>query len=141
MGFVTVVEVCSVVGNFIGQIDELCLKRRTLVEQVFRELGKLVGGIVAGVLDDAFAHFKSEVEAAEGRIAQLEVLDDAQRMQIVIEEQSVLAHGRVEDLFAGVSKRRVADVVDQGQSFHQVDVETELALRWCGRSGRLRGYG
>ena len=62
-------------------------------------------------------------------------------MQIVIEEQSVLAHGRVEGLFAGVSKRRVADVVDQGQRFHQVDVETELGCDGASDLGDFEGMG
>ena len=33
-------------------------------------------------------------------------------MQVVIEEEAVLAHGSVQRFFAGVTKGRVADVVD-----------------------------
>ena len=42
------------------------------------------------------------------------------RMQVVVKEEAVLAHGGVERFFAGVSERRMADVVDQGQSLDQV---------------------
>ena len=45
------------------------------------------------MLDDAFAYFEGQIQPAKGRIALLEVLDDAQRMQIVIEEEPMLAHG------------------------------------------------
>ena len=36
-----VVQIGRVVGNFVDQIDELRFERRPLVEQIFRELGKL----------------------------------------------------------------------------------------------------
>ncbi len=36
MGFVAVVEVGGVVGDFVGQVDELGFERRALVEQIFR---------------------------------------------------------------------------------------------------------
>ena len=63
------------------------------------------------------------------------------RMQIVIEEEAVLAHGRVERLFAGVSKGRVADVVDQGQSLHQVHVQAELGRDGAGDLRHFEGVG
>ena len=37
------------------------------------------------VLDDALAHAEGQVESAEGGVALLEILHDAQRMQVVIE--------------------------------------------------------
>ena len=42
-------------------IDELGFQRRTEVEQVFRQLRKRFGVVVAGVLDDAFANFEGEI--------------------------------------------------------------------------------
>jgi hypothetical protein len=39
MGFVAVVEVGGVVGDFVGEVDELSFERRALVEQIFGELG------------------------------------------------------------------------------------------------------
>ena len=35
MRFIAVVEIGGVVGDFVGQVDELGLERRTLVQQVF----------------------------------------------------------------------------------------------------------
>ena len=42
VGFIAVIEIGGVVGDFVGQIDELRFERRTLVEQIFGQLGKLV---------------------------------------------------------------------------------------------------
>ena len=69
VGFEAVIEIGGVVGNFVGQIDELRFEWRTLVEQIFGELGKLACRIVVGMLDDAFANFKSKIEAAKGGVA------------------------------------------------------------------------
>ena len=93
------------------------------------------------MLDDAFAHFKSKIQSAESGVAQLEIFDDAQGMQVVIEEKAVLAHGGVERLFAGVPKGRVADVVDQGQGFDQIDIQVELGGDGAGDLRHFDGVG
>src|SRR5579863_5408899 len=83
--------------------------------------------IVMGVFDDAFAHFESQVEAAEGGVALLEILDDAEGVEVVVEEKAVGAHGGVERLFAGVAEGRMAEVVDQGERFGEIYIEGEGA--------------
>ena len=47
--------------------------------------------VVARVLDDALANTECEVEPAMRGIALLEVLDDAERMQVVVEPAAVTA--------------------------------------------------
>ena len=42
MGFVAVIEIGGVVGNFVSQIDELSFERRSLVKQVLGQFGELV---------------------------------------------------------------------------------------------------
>src|ERR1035438_4587271 len=81
--------------------------------------------VIMGVLDDAFADFEGEVQAAEGGVALFEIFDDAEGVQIVVEEEAVLAHGGIEGLFSGMAEGRVADVVDQGKGFGEIDVEAE----------------
>src|SRR5580658_6277860 len=46
-------------------------------------------------------------------------------MQIVIEEQAVLAHGTIERLFARMTERRMAEVVHQRERLCQVYIEIE----------------
>ena len=81
--------------------------------------------VIAGVLDDAFADFEGQVQAAEGGVALLEIFDDAKSVQIVVEDQAVLAHGGVQRFFARVAERRMADVVHQGQGFGEIDIEIQ----------------
>jgi hypothetical protein len=87
----------------------------------------LVGAVVAGVLDDAFADAEGEVEAAVGGVALLEVLDDAQGVEVVVEAQAVALEALVEGALAGVAEGRMADVVDQGEGLGEVFVEAEGA--------------
>src|SRR5579871_5562043 len=137
VGFVAVVEVGGVVGNFVSQVDELGFERWALIKQVLGELGIIGGAVVAGVLDDAFAHLESQVQAGEGGIALLEILDDAQSVEVMVEEVAVRAHSGVESFFAGVAEGGMADVVHQGESFDQVNIE--IKLRGDG-AGNLRHF-
>ena len=54
-------------------------------------LGRL---IVAGVLDDAFAHGEGQIQAAKCGIALFKPGDDAQRVQVVVKAESVGAERR-----------------------------------------------
>ena len=76
------------------------------------------------MLDDSFAHLESKIQAREIEIALLELLDDSQRVKIVIEAVAILAHARVELLLAGMAKRRVADVMHQRESLGEIGVES-----------------
>ena len=78
-----------------------------------------------GVFDDAFADLEGQVQAAKGCVANLEVLDDAQRVEIVIEEKSLLPHDRVQGLLACVPERRMPNVVDQCQGLDQINVQVQ----------------
>jgi hypothetical protein len=84
-GVEAVVEVGGEVGDLVGQVDELGFEGRELVEEVFGQFGVVGGGVVAGVLDDAFADGEGEVEAAKGGVALLEPGDDAQGVEVVVE--------------------------------------------------------
>jgi hypothetical protein len=78
------------------------------------------------VLDDPFADFKGQVQAGERSIPLLELLDDSQRVQIMVEEKPVLPHASIERSLAGVPEWRVADVVDQRQHFREFLIQAEL---------------
>src|SRR5208282_4949461 len=127
MGFVAVIEVGSAVGNFVGDIDELSFERRTKVEQIFGEFWQPVSRVIVRMLDDAFTNLEGQIESAESGVAQFEVLDDTQRVQVVVEERAVLAHGDVQRLFASVSEWRMADVMHQGERLDQINVQTQLS--------------
>ena len=89
------------------------------------------------MLDDAFTHFKREIQSSKAGVADFEILDDPQGMQIVVEKESVLPHGGVERLFSGVAEGRMSDVVHQGKSLHQIHVQAKLG---CDGAGDLRYF-
>src|SRR3979490_1743236 len=92
LGFESIVEVGGVVRDFVHQVDELRFKRRARIEKVLGELRGFRSGIVPRMLDDALANFKSEIQTWKIKIALFELLNDAQRVQIVIEKTAVHAH-------------------------------------------------
>jgi hypothetical protein len=125
LGFESVVDVRGVVSDFIDPVDELGFERWEETEKVFAELGKFGRGIVAGVLDDAFANFEGEIEAGKIEIALFELLDDAKRVEIVIEMAAVRAHEFIELFFSGMAEGRMADVVDEREGFRKLGVQAE----------------
>ena len=58
------------------------------------------------------------------RVALFELVDDAQRLQVVL-EAAVLAHAVVQRILAGVAERRVAEVVRKADRFGQRFVELQ----------------
>src|SRR6266850_409591 len=77
------------------------------------------------MLDDALANFKSEIQTWKIEIALFELLNDAQRVQIVIEKTAVHAHQLVELSLAGMAERRMADVVNESESFGELVVQAQ----------------
>ena len=81
-----VVEVGGEVRPSAGEVDDLGLARRRPVGGGGGlEFGMLVGGVVAGVLDDALADAQGEIEATVGCVTLFEVLDDAEGVEVVLE--------------------------------------------------------
>ncbi len=56
------------------------------------------------MFDDPFANTEGEIESGKGDIALLESSDDAKRVQVVIEAQSVGPHGLIQCVFPGVAE-------------------------------------
>src|SRR2546429_7656930 len=80
---VTGVQTCALPIYLVDPVDELRLERRAQVEEILLKLRKFSFGIIARMFDDAFAHFKREIETGKIQVALLEVLDNAKRVQIV----------------------------------------------------------
>ena len=74
-------------------------------------------------------------------IALFELLDDVQRVKIVIETIAVFAHAQIELLFAGVAEGRMADVVDQRQRFGEIGIEFQSAGDGAGNLRDFEGVG
>ena len=76
-----------------------------------------------------------------GGVALLEVLDDAQRVEVVVEAEAVALEALVQGALAGVAEGRMADVVDQCQRLGEVFVEAERAGAGAGDLRDLDGVG
>src|SRR6267143_2548939 len=125
LGFESIVEIGGVVRDFVHAVDELRLERRAQIEKVFGKLREFRSGIVARMLDDALAHFEGEIQSWKIEIALFELLNDAQRVQIVVEKTAVRAHQLVELSLAGMAEWRMADVVDESERFGELSVQAQ----------------
>src|SRR5258708_20519358 len=77
------------------------------------------------MLDNPFANFKREIQAGKIDVALFELFDDAEGVQIVVEGGAARADKFVECACAGMAKRRVADVVDEGKGFNKLGVQSQ----------------
>ena len=71
----------------------------------------------------------------------LEVLDDTQRVKIVIEAAPVMGKTAVECAFARMAEGRVADVVDEREYLREIYIEAQCACGGAGDLGNLDGVG
>jgi hypothetical protein len=127
-----VVHVVCVVGNFVGQVAQLRLERGRRTRQKplphptrlgqFQSLGMGTGA----VFEDAFAGFKTQVQAIERGVALLQHIHHPQALQVVL-EASVALHARMQGILARMAKRGVAQVVRQRNGLHQVFAQPEAA--------------
>ena len=125
-----VVDVVGVVGNFVRQIAQLCFQ--TGLGAVQKPGGHAAGlarfnltrMAQGAVLQDAFAGFKAQVQPVELRVALFQLVDHPQALQVVL-EAAMLSHAILQGILPGVSKRGVAQVVRQGDGFHQVFVQAQ----------------
>jgi hypothetical protein len=138
IGFERVVEVGGVVGDFVDPVNELGFKRRPQVQQILGQFRMRGGRVIPGMLDDAFADFKRQVEAVEFNVTMFEMLHDAKRMQVVIEAAAVDAHQLIEFSFAGMAKGRVANIVHQGQSLNELCVDPQSGGHRAGDLGDFK---
>jgi len=59
------------------------------------------------------------------RVASLEALNDAESVEIVIKTQAIALKAIIQRAFAGMAKRRMTNVVDEGQRLREIDIEAE----------------
>ena len=109
-----IVDVVRVVGDAVGGVDDLCFQQRPCVgsDRFCRP-----GGL-------PFEHFNGQVQAGKLAIALLELGDDPQAVLIVV-EAAMIGQASVEAAFAGMAKRRMPQIVRQGQRFDQVFVQSQ----------------
>src|SRR5258708_4892518 len=118
--FHCIVEIRCVVGDFIHAVYQLRFERWPLIQQVFLQLGEFVRRIVPRMFNDSFADLKGEIQSRVSGKTLFELLDNSERMEIVIKTATVAAHQGVEAAFTGVAKRWGAGAVDEPTRLCQV---------------------
>ena len=78
------------------------------------------------MLQDPFAALERQVEAVEFGVLLLELVHDPQRLQVVL-EAAEFAHALVQRILAGMSERRMAEIVCQADRLRQHLVQAERA--------------
>ena len=76
------------------------------------------------MLDDGFPYFPGKIESGKARITGLEKVDHSQGVPVVI-ESAVSRHQLGEFPFACVAERRMSDVMDESDRFHQILIEPQ----------------
>jgi hypothetical protein len=89
------------------------------------------------VLDDALANTKRQIQPAMRRVPLLKVIDDAQRMNVMVETAAMPLQALVKSALPGVSERRMSDVMNQCQRLGQIFLQPE---RSCNRPSNLRNF-
>ena len=111
-----VVQVVGRVGQFVGDVGDLCLEMSALLRVIPGGIGDVVFRFV---LDDAFAQLPGQIQAREIRVSLFELGDDAQRLPVVI-EPAVRLHHAGQRRLAGMPEGRVTEVMGQADRFDQV---------------------
>src|SRR5580704_6996927 len=120
-----VVDVVIVIGNLVREISELRLESRLRAPQKplaqLPELPRIRGG---AMFQDPLAALEGEVEAVEFGVLLLQLIDDPERLQVVLEAAEI-AHALVQRILARVPERRVAEIVRQTDRLRQHLVQGE----------------
>ena len=75
------------------------------------------------MFDDALTNTERQIEPAVGGIALLEVLYDTQGVKVVVEAPTMANQTLIQRALAGMSKGRMADIVDQRKRLRQIFIE------------------
>ena len=92
------------------------------------------------MLDQAFQGFPGEVEAVEAGIAALQAGHDGERLGVVV-ETAIGGEAAIERALAGMTERRMAEVVGERAGLGEVLVEAQRARQRARDLGHFEGVG
>ena len=72
----------------------------------------------------AFAGFKAQIQTIKLRVTFFQRIHDAQALQVVL-KAAIRCHAFVQRILPGVAERCVAQVVRQGNGFHQIFMQAQ----------------
>ncbi len=118
-GTESIVDIVVVVCNCIRQVGNLCFEAWLLaVQEALADIAQLPRICPRAVLENAFPRLEHQVEARKIGVLRLEFVDDAQRLQVVL-EAAEFPHAVVERILAGMAERRVPEIVREADCLGQ----------------------
>ena len=127
-----VIEIVTVIRDLVCQIGNLRLQRRVLVFLASHETVRTL------VLPQAFAHLECQVQTWEIRVWPFKQLHRPHTLTIVI-EPAVIAHAFGQHFLAGMSERRVPQIMRKRNRFRQILVQAQRAGDGAADRGDLDG--
>jgi hypothetical protein len=85
----------------------------------------LVDRVIPRVLDDPLANAQCKIQPTMCRIALLEVLNDPQRVQVVVESTPVTRKTPIQRSLPGMAKGRMSNIMNQRQRLGQIFVQSK----------------
>ena len=121
----TIVDVVVIVGYFVRDIGDLRLESRLRpMDKAQTEWSECSRPFRAAVLQDPFARFEQQVQPAKIGITLFQVLDDAQRLEIMLEAAERF-HTGVQGVLPRVAERGVPEVVRERDRLGQILVQSQ----------------
>jgi hypothetical protein len=74
------------------------------------------------VFENAFPRLERQIESVQAGISRLEMIDDTKRLQIVL-EAAIVTHAPVKSVLAGVTERRMAEIVGKTDGLDEILIE------------------
>jgi hypothetical protein len=106
-----------VVRDLVREIGDLGFQAGLpAVDEPLTQLAQLTGITHRTVLQNTFAAFEREVEAAEFCVPLLQLIHHPQGLQVVL-EAAVGTHAVIERVLACVAEGRMAEIVGEGNGF------------------------
>src|SRR5690242_13257053 len=93
------------------------------------------------MFNDSFADLKGEIQSRVSGKTLFELLNNPERMKIVVKTVTVRAHQGIQSPFACVPKRRVANVMNQRERFCKINVQAQGLSYGPGNLRNFEGVG
>ena len=92
-----------IIGDLIGQVDNLCFKRRARLGLIILNSITARTIIIGGVLDNPFTGFPTEVQTVNPGITMLQLFNNPQLLAVVLETTMIL-HQTIQNVLSGVTE-------------------------------------
>jgi hypothetical protein len=129
-GSESIVHIVIVVGDCVSDIHKLRFEPGLpAIQKSFTQLAKFARIASRAMFENALTRFVSEIQAGKIRVLRFEVVDDTQRLKVVL-ESTMVSHARIQGILSGMAERRVTEIVREADCLNKGLVDSK-----CARNG------